>query len=256
VGHSRELIALALAGALWGLLKRERGAILTLLWVAAMFLAVNPSLLGLPTTWLVNNASVIIALFLPLAVLSGYFLASLSDGLRARGRFAHRFVLGSLMVAAALWGSLDMLSIVNPVTVLATPDDVAAMEWIRENVPEGARFLINARHWQEGIYVGTDGGYWIPALTGRETTLPPAIYGFGSSEYIAWVNALARVVAGPNLDLDDEGVRQLLKERGVTHVYIGARGGNIRPQMLVDSSHWRLVYSNGAVWIFKLIEGS
>ncbi len=256
VGHSRELIALALAGALWGLLKRERGAILTLLWVAAMFLAVNPSLLGLPTTWLVNNASAIIALFLPMAVLSGYFLASLSDGLRARGRFAHRFVLGSLMVAAALWGSLDMLSIVNPVTVLATPDDVAAMEWIRENVPERAKFLINARHWQEGIYVGTDGGYWIPALTGRETTLPPAIYGFGSSKYIAWVNALARVVAGPNLDLDDEGVRQLLKERGVTHVYIGARGGNIRPQMLVDSSHWRLVYSNGAVWIFKLIEGS
>ena len=256
VGHSRELIALALAGALWGLRGRERGATLTLLWVATMFLAVNPSLLGLPTTWLVNNASVIIALFLPLAVLGGYFLASLSDGLRTRWRFAHRFVLGSLMVAAALWGSLDMFSIVNPVTVLATPDDVAAMEWIRGNVPKGAKFLINVRHWQEGIYVGTDGGYWIPLLAGRETTLPPAIYGFGSPEYIAWVNNLARVVAGPNLDLDDEGVLQLLRGRGVTHVYIGARGGNIRPQMLVDSPHWHLVYSNGAVWIFELAEGT
>jgi len=258
-GHSRELILLSLAGAVWGLAKRERGVILTLLWVAAVLLCANPSLLGLPCTWLVNNASAAIALFLPLAILGGYFLASLCEEIRARlrgkWRSLHRWALGLSIVAVAIWGALGMLSIVNPACILATRDDMAAMEWIRQNTPKDAKFLINARYWQWGLYVGTDGGYWIRLLAGRKTTLPPVVYGFISPEYIAEVNALARPMASPALAkralLDDEGMRRLLDERGVTHVYIGARGGSIRPTMLLDNPYWRLVYSSGAVWIFE-----
>jgi len=81
------------------------------------------------------------------------------------------------------------------------------------------------------------------------------VYGFVSPEYIAEVNALATPIASPALArqalLDDEEVRRLLDERGVTHLYIGARGGSIRPGMLLDNPCWRLVYSNGAVWIFE-----
>ncbi len=254
VGHTRELIALSIGGALFGLFKRERGVVLTTLWVLALFLLTNPSLLGLPSTWLVNNEVVVISLFLPFAILGGYFLSSLSEvplaWLRGRGRRAYRAVLGLLIALATLWGARGLLPIVNPVTVLATRDDVAAMDWIRENTPEGAKFLINTRLWQGRTYVGTDGGYWIQLLAGRQTTLPPAIYIYSSPEYIAQVNALAEVVATTD-SLDDEGMRKLLREEGVTHVYIGAKGGRITPQMLLGSPHYRLVYSSGAVWIFE-----
>ena len=258
-GHNRELILLSLAGALWGLARRERGVILTLLWVGAVFLCANPALLGLPCTWLVNNASSAIALFLPVAILGGYFLASLCQAIQTRlkggWRSLYRYALGPSIVAVALLGGLDMLSIVNPACILVTRDDVAAMEWIRENTPEESRFLINARYWQWGLYVGTDGGYWIPLLAGRKTTLPPVVYGFISRQYIAEVNALVRPIASPARPrqalLEDEWVRRLLDERGVTHVYIGARGGSIRPGMVLDNPYWRLVYSNGAVWIFE-----
>jgi hypothetical protein len=253
VKHNRELIALSICGLLWGLYKRERAVILTALWVVIAVLITNPTILGLPSTWLINNASLAISLFVPLAILDGYFLASLfvrwSNG---HWSFRHWFISLLVIGSVSLWGAGQMLSIVNPTTVLATWDDMAAMDWIRRNVPSDARFLINVRHWQGGIYVGTDGGYWIPLLTGHETILPPAIYVYGSAEYVKGINELAEEIVAIE-SFDEESTRQLLRNNGVTYIYIGARGGDITPQMLIGSPYYRPVYSNGAVWIFRIL---
>ncbi|MFQ6059521.1 MAG: hypothetical protein ACE5MB_11655, partial [Anaerolineae bacterium] len=254
-GNDRPLIFLAAWGLLWGLLRRERAPILILLWAALLLLITNPNVLGLPSTWLLSNSSLVISLFLPLAILCGYLVASLYQVLESRldvgGRSRARYALGGLIALVALWGAWSMLSIVNPVTILATRDDVAAMAWIREHTSPGAKFLINARHWQEGTYVGSDGGYWIPLLTGRRTTLPPAVYIYGPLAYQMRIRALAEAVAEAK-SLDDEGLGRLLQDEGVTHVYLGARGGNLTPQMFLDAPGYRLAYSNGAVWIFAL----
>ncbi|MBC8264430.1 MAG: hypothetical protein H8E47_09950, partial [Anaerolineales bacterium] len=79
LGRNRELIALSIGGLLWGLYKRERAVILTTLWVVIVVLVTNPTVLGFSSTWLVNNASLAISLFVPLAILGGHFLASMSD---------------------------------------------------------------------------------------------------------------------------------------------------------------------------------
>lgn len=160
----------------------------------------------------------------------------------------------SLVIAfGALWGAWGMLDVINPSTVLATHDDVAAMEWIRAHIPADAKFLINVRHWQVGTYVGTDGGYWIPLLTGRDTVLPPAVYLYGSAEYVKGINELAKTIAVAE-SWGTESMHRLLSDNGVTHVYIGARGGNLTPRMFMDSSYYHPVYSNGAVWIFEVEE--
>jgi len=268
IGHNRALIVLSLFGLLWGLYKRERGVIVTVLWVAILVMIANPTILGFPSTWLVNNAALAISLFVPLAILGGYFLASLQPGKlvnRETGKLVNREIgklenqstnlpiyqfTGLVIVLATLWGAWQMLPIVNPGTVLATRDDMAAMEWIRDHIPAEAKFLINLRYWQGGTYVGTDGGYWISLLTGRDTVLPPAIYIYGSAEYVKGINDLAAAISAAE-SLDAENIRQLLRDNGVTHVYVGARGGRITPQMLMDSVHYRAVYSNGAVWIFQ-----
>ncbi|MFQ5813327.1 MAG: hypothetical protein ACE5I2_09105 [Anaerolineae bacterium] len=263
VRHNRGLLALSVCGLLWGLHKRERAVMVTALWVAIAVLITNPTILGFPSTWLVNNASLAISLFVPLAILGGYFLASLFVGWslvfgrvvglgnKVHWSIGHWFIGLLVIGSVALWGAGEMLSIVNPSTVLATRDDVAAMDWIRRHVPSDARFLINVRHWQSGTYVGTDGGYWIPLLTGRDTILPPAIYTYGSAEYVKGINDLAEAIIAVE-SFDEESTRQLLDDNGVTHIYIGARGGSITPQMLMGSSYYRPVYSNGAVWIFQL----
>jgi hypothetical protein len=260
IGHNRELIVLSIGGLLWGLYKRERAVILTALWVVIAVLITNPTILGFPSTWLVNNASLAISLFVPLAILGGYFLASFlqppTSNLQPPILNLKQLMLAIVIALIALWGAWGMLSVVNPGTVLTTRDDVAAMDWIRRHLPPDARFLINVRHWQGGTYVGTDGGYWIPLLTGRDTILPPAIYIYGSAEYVEGINNLAEAVVAIE-SFDEESTRQLLDDSGVTHVYIGARGGSITLQMLGNpqvarSPYCRPVYSNGAVWIFQL----
>jgi hypothetical protein len=271
VRHNQALIALSICGFLWGLYKRERGVIVTALWVVIVAVITNPTIFGFPSTWLVNNASLAISLFVPFAILGGYLLASLQPGKLVNwetGKLVNwetslptyqftnlpiyqYLMLTIVIVIATLWGAWQMLPIVNPATVLATRDDMVAMDWIRHNIPSDARFLINVRHWQGGTYVGSDGGYWIPLLTGRDTTLPPAIYIYGSAEYVKRINDLAEEIITIE-SFDEERVQQLLRDNGVTHVYIGARGGGIAPQMLIGSSYFRPVYCNGAVWIFRV----
>lgn len=44
----------------------------------------------------------------------------------------------------------------------------------------------------------------------------------------------------------------LLREAGVRHVFIGAKGGTLEPAMFAASANYRLVYTNGAAWVFEL----
>jgi hypothetical protein len=260
IARNRELMALAAVGAVWGLLRRKKETVWILAWCGLVALVVNPGLLGLPTTNLVNNATAVIALFLPLSVLDGQAILFLWDhgppllarlGLQRGAATAVRATLLVLAVGVALWSAWGMVSIVNPATVLATGEDVSAMNWIEENTPPDAVFLINTRYWQLGTYVGTDGGYWIPQLTGRRTLLPALSYTYGAPDYVRHITDMARTVSEIK-DADDPKLQDMLEQEKVTHVYVGARGGPLAPQMLLGNSHYRPVYSTGAVWIFEV----
>ena len=163
-----------------------------------------------------------------------------------------RATVVGVTIAVALRGAWGMISIVNPATVLATEEDVEAMEWIREHAPTDAVFLINVRPWQLGIYVGSDGGYWIPCMTGRRAILPALSYAHGGPEYVGAVGEHARLVHEVR-DAEEPRLRALLAEEAVTHVYIGAKGGTLTPQMFVRSSLYRPVYCSGQVWIFEVL---
>jgi len=255
VGTNRWLIGLALVGLLWAARDRRRVALLVPLWCGLAILAANPNVVGLRNTWVLNNSSLVISLFLPLAVFIGYGFDKLLSELRWRmisvGRRAIGWAAGALLVLLSLVGAWKMIQVVNPVTVLATRDDMVAMSWIREHVPEDAHFLINVRHWQGSTYVGSDGGYWLWLITGRKTVLPPIAYVYGPPDYAGRVLADAVTVAKAT-SLDDEGVLELAYREHVSHVYLGAKGGNLSPQALLEDPRAELVYSNGAVWVFAL----
>jgi hypothetical protein len=164
------------------------------------------------------------------------------------------FGIGAVVVFAlvAVWGTWQQIPIVNPLTVLAQEQDLAAMEWIRANTSPSAVFLVKTRLWMPGVYMGSDGGWWIPLLTGRQATLPPVLYTEASPEYVARVSALARAVSEAE-SLDGPEIRALLHTWGVTHVYIGASGDGLAPWALAGSPYYKLAYTNGAVWIFELV---
>jgi len=214
--------------------------------------------LGLPNLWLLQNAQVVISLWLPAGALAGWLLAD-GVGWLARGAaFLWRRRGAMLVVSAVLtvvlmalggWGAWGMVDVINPITVLVTADDLAALRWAARNTPPDARFLVNTRHWQSDLWVGTDGGWWLPYIAGRQATMPCALYNQVSPAYREAVNDLARAVEeAPSLD--DPALIARLCAEGVTHVFVGERAGRLLPKDLDASPHYRLLYTQGPARVY------
>ena len=147
---------------------------------------------------------------------------------------------------------------------MVTRPDLRAMVWIRENTPEDARFLINSFFaYGGGVVVGSDGGWWMPLLAERANTVPPLNYGTEQGprpEYREWINE----PTGQIQEVGGNGPETLalLRERGVTHVYVGQQQGRVfysgpdvlGPEALLHSVHYRLVYHRDRVWVFGVVE--
>nr|MBC7244217.1 hypothetical protein [Chloroflexota bacterium] len=265
ITRNRELMSLAAIGGLCGLLKRKKESIWILAWCMLVALLTYPRLVGLLAANLLNPSAAVIALFLPMAIWGGQAVACIWDsiqpilsallrkvGAQRNTTILLRSILAVLLLGTALWNGWGIIQIINPITVLATHEDWQAMDWIEDNTPPNALFLINARHWQYGIYTGTDGGYWIAPLTGRRTLLPTLPYAYGSPDYVQRVNEMARIVAETK-DVNELSFQTLLAQEKVTHIYIGAKGGPLTPKMFLGNARYRPVYNSGAVWIFEVV---
>ena len=145
---------------------------------------------------------------------------------------------------------------------LATRPDIRAAEWIQENTPQDARFLVNSFFaYDDTVIVGSDGGWWLPLLARRQTTLPPLNYGSERGprpDYVHWINALTTEIQNKGIAHPD--VLALLRARGVTHVYVGQRQGRVNyggphvlePEQLLASPNFRPVYHQDRVWVFEV----
>jgi hypothetical protein len=213
--------------------------------------------------WLIHNQSVVIAYWLPAGVLCGWLAADLPYWLaqqleRLWRRWTQHelrwepmlsWVLAAAMLILAGVGAWRRVNAVNPVTVLATAEDVQAIQWAAEHLPEDALVLINSARWQGELRSGTDGGWWLPILARRQVTLPCVLYAQGSPDYFVAVSDLARTVEeAPSVD--DPELLSALEEAGVTHVFVGARGGKLMPQELDASPHFRSLYVLGPVRVY------
>jgi hypothetical protein len=261
VAWPRPLFYLAGGGLLWGALRRK-GQIVSLgLWLGLWFLAANLRWLGLQDSWLVPNTALFISLWLPLGLLTGWLVADLlgwlGEGLQRRTgcalwRRAPALVFWGATLFLAGWGAWRMVDIVNPVTTFVTADDLQAIRWVAEHTPPEARFLINTRQWQGELYVGTDGGWWLPILARRRVTLPSILDQQGLPEDHRAAVELAQAVEKA-ASLDAPALLTKLVEAGVTHVFVGAQGGKLLPKTLDGSPHYRLLYTYGPTRVYQFL---
>jgi hypothetical protein len=261
VGWTRALLYLAAVGGAWSLVRRRGEMIVLVFWTGLCLLMANLHLLGLPDLWLVNNLSVVISFWVPVGILVGWLVGDLTALLMekvcqltegASLRRALRWSLFGISLVMTIWGSWRMVDALNPVTVLVTEDDLRAAEWIETHTPTDAHFLVNTRPWQGELRAGTDGGYWLPLLAGRDTTLPCVFYYHGTPAYRQSINALARAVEQAE-DVDDAQLLGRLADAGVTHVYVGAKGGPLEPHKLEPSSHYERIYATGPAHVYKFV---
>jgi hypothetical protein len=246
-------VGLSLAGIVWAFFRRQQ-AVLIAFWVALLLLIPNLPHVGLPDLGLFNNFAVLIGLYMPVAVLAGALLGDLLALGAARWRLVPTLGLASILVLG-LAGTGRQAASLDRSYQLVTQADEQAMAWISENTPADARFLVNS-FFAFGDYaiVGSDAGWWIPLLTGRGNTVPPATYTMETAnpaDYRERVNQVARRVEEDSLD--DPATVSFLQAQGITYVYVGQVGGPLLdPDLLRRSSYYSLVYDRDGVLIFAL----
>ncbi|MDY6877943.1 MAG: DUF6541 family protein [Chloroflexota bacterium] len=253
------LLAVAAAAGLW---RRRREVLLLSLWWFLLCIVTNPGWVRLPGSGAISNFALFIAAYIPAGVLIGDLFGQLMAQWGPRMR---RSALATLLVVGVGLGGarLRMEDIRVSQHALVTRPDMRAMAWIRENTPEDARFLVNSFFAYGGsVVVGSDGGWWLPFLTGRANTVPPLNYGTERGpepDYREWVNDLTRQIQG--MGIDDPATLTMLQERGITHVYIGQQQGRVNyggpdvldPETLLGSTRYQLVYYQDRVQVFRLV---
>jgi len=262
VGANTLWLRLGALGLLVGLWRRRPGAWLAAACVAAMTLLASPTLTGLPPSWMLPRFAVAIGAWLPVAVGVAFLVDGLVDlvlWLGARrswvgqpGRVLTLAAAG--VVAVTILGAWSMRQVVNRSLILAQAADVRAMAWVRQHTAADARFMVRSAEWQLGTYRGLDGGYWLPLLAARATTMPAVFYNYGERDYGLQVAATARDVAAAG-NLSDRDLLALMQTTGSDYVYLGPvttdHEGTLTPDRLGRVPGLERVYDVDGVTIFR-----
>jgi hypothetical protein len=256
----------------WLLWKRNRGAALIGFWWFLVYLSANPHLLFLPGTRTISNFTVFISAYIPASLIIGGVFGLILDASYAKPGIddypAKKYLpflapLTLIMVIViGVWGARKRLWDVDPLNhALVNRPDMRAYNWIQDHTGPDSRFMVNSFFAYDGsVIVGSDGGWWIPMLAGRGTTLPPLNYASEQGpfpDYTTWTNTLTAEINTKGMDHPD--VLDLLEDREISHVYIGQRQGKVNspgpslhPDQLISCPHYKPVYHQDHTWVFEI----
>jgi len=247
---------------------------------------VNPVFVQIPYFWLITNDTVVISLFIPAAMLiaggagmfvdwvmrlsqttfsqypAGAHMATLHFQavpiLPRWPRFLSPVLLFMLLSGFAVWGAWNLRTVINPVTVFVTPAEVPAIEWVAENTPEDARFLINAASWLSTAERGADGGWWLMPLTGRWTSTPPVLFTYGSPDYVQEVRERTTFIREFDRSQpgQEEQLYELIDREQISHIYLTEHSGPLKPELFADIDRFEKVYEQADVIVYRVINGN
>jgi hypothetical protein len=245
-------------GLLLGLAFRKRFVLTMLIWIGLLFVLSNLNALGLPGGEIVNNTSVAITLFMPIALFGGYAISSLASGgewlLLKRVTWSRLLIPFNLLLVGAglvlsFVGARQLFPLVNQSTYLFREADRQALAWIEKNIPQDEVIVINPFNWGYGLCAGNDGGAWISALSGQPTQPPPVIYGFGDRNEMERVNDLCAQVIQHGGAPDE--LWAMMHEAGLRYIYVGTRGGPLSPTALYSSPLFDTLYAESGTYVFR-----
>ncbi|NKQ34556.1 MAG: hypothetical protein HF973_02965 [Chloroflexi bacterium] len=250
------LAGLLLLWVAWQAVRKRPWAMLPLAlaaWTLLLLFMLSGDYLGLPSTSLVNLNSLYITLFVPLAIFLGVTLDQLWRWLGRQRRPLQAvgyFAAGMAATLLLIFGIRQQISILNPNTILARPSDLAGLEWLDENLSPDALVAVNSWLWLGNTYAGADGGAWIVPLTRRQATIPPADYVY-NRQMAAQVNQFNKE-AEAITDWSDPAAAVWLYKQGVSHIFIGAKGGFMDPAALARNPNLQMMYGEDGVFIFEV----
>ena len=251
--HSWLLAWVAIA-TLFGLIRRNRWVWLSVVWLGLLFLLGNLYLLGIGVLDVTNLGAILIMWYLPFGLIVGAATAEFVNLWKTSWRPLATWAVAATLLVACLPAAYLRVTDIEPYRYFVTAPDVAAMDWIKANVPENARFAVNSAFWSPIFPHGTDAGYWIPYFTGRQTTAGSMLSPLAPAGHLVEVVKLSRLVK--QLETDPSVTAQLLAA-GVGYIYIGKRGNFAGPGLnagaLSQAANLVSIYRKGGVSIFKIL---
>ncbi len=199
--------------------------------------------------------------FIPITILSALLVFWVAEAIQKRTsheKFANIFLV-VVTLTMFFWGMDQNKKAINSSTVIAIQDDVEAMNWINENLPEDARFYVNMIYWGYGVSRGVDGGGWLLPYTGRFSVAPTTFYPYGmeAEDVILWQSWGTRA---SQITECDDSFYSLLADADLNYIYVrdGVRPNNqenvagIQSQTLLACPGITQLYQNNSVSIWKL----
>ncbi len=172
------------------------GSVLALL--LGLFLTLIP-----PAFPLLDRPLTEMVLSLPLAFAGGLGAAHLP----------RKWILGLLIAAVAVHAWTTYSFAPSPCCQLAGADDLAAMEWLKQNTPADARILIASADYSLGQATlrgaGTDAGLWVAPLTGRVAVTFPHFSDFRQAsihDQLCYGNISYLYVGGKDMSFNADAI--------------------------------------------------
>jgi hypothetical protein len=262
------MLALSVVGVAVSIWRRNPyPTILALTWLLLGIWS-NPYLLPfrLPYAGYLDVTTLLTGAWVALALLAGYALGemargfmSLADTYKAGRQRLWRITAFALMGGAILAGG-GAVSLNNSARIDNKPyiarADAEALAWARDNLPRNSYVLANpfAFPWSNAVQ-GSDSGLWVPfAAPGVRASVPPLPAYNERQAKRGYLNDLLDITYATGYQ--SSGPMQpdwnALKSAGVTHVYVGSRGGALSVPVLLRSDRTELLFHRDAVWIFRL----
>lgn len=256
------LAAIGLASLLW---QRKSGGLVLALWAGLAWLAANPQLLGLTGQGLITTFAVLIGAYMVIAPAAGAGLLALMRLVAMLTRQTHRWMSATMIIlhlavglAMIGWGAQIQATMVDPYYQLATPADLKAAEWIRDNLPRDAAIFVNGFPAYGGyVYAGNDGGWWLTFLTGRRTNLLPMAVGFEATDPPNLLRLIAEQHrAIQRYPIGSAQAADVLRALGFRYLYNGPAanpsGEYLDPVQIDAAPFYELIYRQDGVSIWRI----
>lgn len=245
-------------------MRRDKPVLRVIAWWLLIVLAANPQVFGLPGAGVLTNFAVFIALYIPASLLVGALCSWILQQTKLSLLSTRKPVIALVIFVIfgiAGWGTVQRMKDVDfAAHCLVTRPDERAARWISEHTPAQARFLVNGYLAYGGSsVVGSDGGWWLPLLALRSTTLPPLTYSAEVGPYPGYqasINSLYTAIL--HTGISNASVLQQLREQGVQYIYIGQYQKDGPAAQLISLHELQAnpvfeeIYHQDQVWIFKI----
>ena len=258
------LLLLAGAAILWALYHRRWLIAALGLWFPILVAYLAGQMIRLPGANMLQTFALLIALYMPVSLLAGWLIGELGRQLNSTNQLGPS-LMGALLLLAGIWGWVSQIDIAQPEHFgMVEKQDLKAGKWIRSHTPSEAIFLIEGFSVYNGSSaVGSDAGWWLPIIAGRQTNIPPQYAQFNEQPQIpGYTKQVADLVVAfeqqpPNAP---ENLQRLCSF-GISHVYVGQKQGLVglgahqlfSPDQLLGSPEFKLTYHQDQVYIFELV---